>query len=77
MTQSRCPNRHTLREFALGLLSNGNWDSIAAHVEGCPDCLGQLEALDQDQDELVEQLCHLQTGGELNSTANSTLTARG
>ena len=61
MLESACPDSDILRAFAVGVLSEQRCESIAAHIEQCPVCLGQLENLDDCRDDLEEQLRDLHT----------------
>jgi tRNA A-37 threonylcarbamoyl transferase component Bud32 len=54
-----CPKPDELHEFALGKIAGVDWESVATHVETCPDCQRRLENLDQSDDELVTQLHQL------------------
>lgn len=81
MPESLCPDRDTLRDFALGRLGGAGWDSIAAHIEGCRNCLGNLESLDGVGDDLLEQLKNLPAGTPLDHAqgdpwVNAVLTPR-
>src|SRR5438105_3333564 len=51
-----CPQGELLREFAVGKMGGPEWESVARHVETCPDCQGRLDRLDRVNDELVSQL---------------------
>ena len=51
-----CPDSTILQAFAVGKLAAGRFDSVAAHVEQCGDCLAHLDALDGVADPLVAQL---------------------
>jgi tRNA A-37 threonylcarbamoyl transferase component Bud32 len=70
MATSTCPNRETLRAFAVGVLGAPRWESVAAHVEVCPECLSQLDALDSATDELMEKLHHLPPAQVVNGSGN-------
>lgn len=50
-----CPDRNQLVQFALGKCAPAITDRLANHVEGCPQCLGVLEALSAD-DTLVSAI---------------------
>ena len=41
-----CPTDATLRSFSNGDLDTGSTEAIAAHLEHCLSCQGQLEQLD-------------------------------
>ena len=56
MTEHPCPQWELLREFAVGKMGGPEWESVARHVETCPDCQGHLDRLDPVNDELVSQL---------------------
>lgn len=66
-----CPNRDTLQAFSLGRLGDEQWESVAAHVEDCPNCLGRLEVLDSARDDLIDELRNLPHGKHLDSATNS------
>jgi eukaryotic-like serine/threonine-protein kinase len=81
MPETVCPEIDQLRAFAVGMVSGGRWESIAAHVEGCADCLSRLEKLDGAADELVGQLKTMPAGssaqnGENDRWVSSVLTDR-
>ena len=59
MSESRCPDCDRLRAFAVGMLGGADLDSVAGHVEACPDCAGRLEQLDSAGDDLVDRLQQL------------------
>ena len=56
MTEHPCPQGELLREFAVGKMGGPEWESVARHVETCPDCQEHLDRLDPVNDELVSQL---------------------
>jgi tRNA A-37 threonylcarbamoyl transferase component Bud32 len=81
MTETACPEIDVLRAFAVGMVSGGRWESIAAHVEACTDCVGRLEKLDGAADELVGRLKTMPAGttaqnGENDRWVSSVLTER-
>jgi len=51
-----CPNRESLRDYAVGRVADEVADSIADHLEGCPSCQAELATLDAAGDTLVERL---------------------
>ena len=51
-----CPTREELLAFHLGTLAHAAVDSVAAHVEACPDCEKELEKLDATADQLLSGL---------------------
>jgi eukaryotic-like serine/threonine-protein kinase len=73
MATSTCPNRETLRAFAVGALGAPRWELIAVHVESCPECINRLEALDGAKDELLESLQQLPPAGSANGSGNDRL----
>lgn len=56
MTEQACPQGELLREFAVGKMGGPEWESVARHVETCPDCQDRLDRLGPDNDDLVSQL---------------------
>ncbi|MSR59734.1 MAG: DUF3365 domain-containing protein [Planctomycetaceae bacterium] len=60
-----CPDSEQLRKAALGLGDVSRFESIARHVECCPDCQAELEKLDQSSDPLVDQLRKLQSASPI------------
>ncbi len=56
MTAATCPSRESLRDYAVGLVADDVADSIANHLESCPDCQAGLATLDAAGDTLVERL---------------------
>lgn len=59
MLNDSCPGHEALRGFAFGWVSGSRFDSIATHLERCPDCFDRLARLDGDRDELLDQLHQL------------------
>ena len=62
MAENGCPGQDLLRDFAVGRMACAGWDSIASHVEDCPDCQSRLEHFDPAGDDLVDRLTHLRAG---------------
>lgn len=62
LTTPACPSRATLQAFAVGNLSESEWQPVAEHVEGCPSCSELLEDFDRSTDPLVSQLQQLPAG---------------
>ena len=56
MSSTTCPDRSSLAAFAQGTLHGQEWDSLAQHVEDCPQCQHRLDEIDAADDGLVTQL---------------------
>ena len=63
MSELICPEQDVLRDFALGKLGGAPWESMAEHVEGCPNCQDRLAGLDRSSDDLLTQLGQLKADG--------------
>ncbi len=53
---AECPNRSTLFDYLVGKLPEDASDSLASHVEACPDCQAELATLSDVEDTLIGQL---------------------
>ncbi len=51
-----CPSREELLAYAAGRLADETSESIAAHLDSCPDCQAGLVTLDDAEDTFVAQL---------------------
>ena len=51
-----CPNREELVEYIAGKLPDAASDSLAEHLDSCPQCQAELVALPDPDDTLVSQL---------------------
>ena len=51
-----CPNREELVEYIAGKLPDAASDSLAEHLDSCPQCQAELVALPDPDDTLVAQL---------------------
>jgi serine/threonine protein kinase len=56
---TRCPNRETLHQFAIGALPDEPLNTLAEHIGGCPACQDRLGQFDDAPDEVIERLQHL------------------
>ena len=56
MPSAACPNRQELMDYAVGKLPDESSDSVAKHLESCPDCRADLTTLPDAEDTLVSQL---------------------
>ncbi len=56
MTPPVCPPVGELRAYLLGELSDADCDELAGHVQGCPECQGELATVDDREDTLLEHL---------------------
>ncbi len=56
MPSVECPNRSTLYDYLVGKLPDDASDSLATHVEACPDCQAELATLSDVEETLVGQL---------------------
>jgi serine/threonine protein kinase len=64
MSHLTCPSPSTLRQFAVGDLSDADFTRLAEHVESCPDCERTLDELGDPADALLAQLrCLTPLGG--------------
>jgi serine/threonine protein kinase len=61
VTEPACPRQDELHEFALGRIAGAQWETVASHLEACPNCQNKLEVLDTSRDELVNQLQKLES----------------
>ena len=44
--QAACPSTDVLRDFGLGLISDEQFDTIAAHLEQCSSCVDSISSID-------------------------------
>jgi len=51
-----CPSRAELMEYSVGKLSNEASDTLANHLDSCPSCQAELDALPEPDDTLVARL---------------------
>ena len=51
-----CPDRDELAEYIAGKLPDEASDSLAEHLESCPECQAELATLPDTEDTLVAQL---------------------
>ncbi len=58
MTTIACPGRQTLHEYAVGKISDENAETLAEHLDSCPDCRAELATLDDASDTLIGRLRH-------------------
>jgi WD40 repeat protein/serine/threonine protein kinase len=56
MQLATCPSRQQISSFLLGKMPEEMIDSVAEHIEGCPDCQQVSETLDSAVDTFVSQL---------------------
>ena len=58
MPKPRCISDQDLRAYLLGTLPERVGRSVAAHLEGCPECDTRARGLDGATDPLVDRLRH-------------------
>jgi Flp pilus assembly protein TadD/tRNA A-37 threonylcarbamoyl transferase component Bud32 len=51
-----CPKPDELRRFVIGQLPDDTSETIALHIEACPDCLATLQELNDRDDPLLAEL---------------------
>jgi hypothetical protein len=56
MTNTACLNRQELMAYLMGKVSDPVWESVAAHIDNCPQCQTELGTLDDVDDTLVSFL---------------------
>ena len=56
MSTAICPSRDELSAYVLGRLPDEASETVAAHLESCPECQAALATLDDADDSLVAQL---------------------
>ncbi|HET6882546.1 MAG TPA: protein kinase [Pirellulales bacterium] len=56
MASATCPSRATLRQFAVGDVTDADFARLAEHIESCHDCEMALGELDKPGDALVGRL---------------------
>ena len=56
MSTLTCPSHDELLAYAAGRLANETSESIAAHLDSCPDCQAGLVTLNDADDTFVAQL---------------------
>ena len=52
----KCPDRDTLLDYIAGRLSDDDSDSLAEHLESCPECREELAAISDADDTLINLL---------------------
>jgi hypothetical protein len=65
--RGRCPGRDALAAFNVGRLPDEALGAVAAHVEGCADCLALLRELDGEADPVLRELRRTAPAGALSS----------
>src|SRR5262245_46877259 len=56
MAVAACPNREQLADWLLGLLSEEMTESLADHLDQCPNCQTLVHGLEGVSDDFVAQL---------------------
>jgi serine/threonine protein kinase len=56
MVATTCPAPEELRNYALGRLSEAQWEAIDGHVESCAECQAALATVDDVADTLLTRL---------------------
>ena len=56
MPTTTCPSRNVFLQYSLGLVSEEESQSLAEHLESCPDCQDLVMTLDDADDTLVGRL---------------------
>ncbi|MCY2990786.1 MAG: protein kinase [Planctomycetota bacterium] len=56
MATPTCPSSELLADYALGRVSVQDLERVAIHVDQCPECQAQLEALESVNDSFVSRL---------------------
>ncbi len=56
MPTATCPSREQLMDYLVGKLPDDASDSLAGHLESCPDCQAELATLADADDTLVARL---------------------
>src|SRR5262245_24597376 len=62
-TASPCPDAAALSRYVHGQLAELAAEQLARHVDHCPHCQRQLDALTHRQDSLIDALRHADAAG--------------
>ena len=57
MPTNGCPSGHLLHSWLVGRCGVWEVEAIAEHVEHCPDCERSVQALEENRDTLIGELC--------------------